>query len=227
MDAVHLVLVSFAPTFSLFEQLCGRSHNVENLVKQFSSTNVVPLYRHKSILIGNSEFVSEWDRITRMKGHTRAEKEKGGQEKESTEAVEQPTDGSSPSRNQTGVENIEQPEGRVDEITEKMREQIATLYGRDSEAVSQDPLTNVEYILEKAASMMPEQALTILTDAVKFHRDDPNFPSDTMRRIKCLIQDPDVGGTIGETPDSILELRRLSSTTTPRTRGSLRDDARR
>lgn len=108
-----------------------------------------------------------------MEGHAHAEKEPV--ETEEVKAAGQPGEGG-------------------DEVTAGMREKVASFYGRQTEDGRLAASANVAYILEKAASMTTEQAVEILKDAVEFHHDDPNFPSETMRRIKQLLQDPDTVG---------------------------------
>ncbi|KAK9357305.1 hypothetical protein V1504DRAFT_479002 [Lipomyces starkeyi] len=46
---------------------------------------------------------------------------------------------------------------------------------------------NVDFILEKVSTISTEEAVNILTDAIEYHEDGPNFPQRTMTRIQSLV----------------------------------------
>ncbi|KAK9481893.1 OPT oligopeptide transporter protein-domain-containing protein [Lipomyces starkeyi] len=46
---------------------------------------------------------------------------------------------------------------------------------------------NVDFILKKVSTISTEEAVNILTDAIEYHEDDPNFPQRTMTRIQSLV----------------------------------------
>jgi hypothetical protein len=47
-----------------------------------------------------------------------------------------------------------------------------------------------EYLLERINSMTEEEAIEIVSEAVKFHSDDWNFPSEMRERMKRLLEGP-------------------------------------
>lgn len=73
-------------------------------------------------------------------------------------------------------------------ITPEMRRKVAELYGRKAEQDEIAPRADVTAILDRIISMADEEAVEVLLEAAEFHKDDPNFPSYTMDKIRRLVQ---------------------------------------
>jgi hypothetical protein len=68
-----------------------------------------------------------------------------------------------------------------DQIPHEMMEELA-------------PNGEHEYILDKINTMSEEEALAIIQEAIKFHDDDWNFPSEMRERMKRLLEGPKLYG---------------------------------
>lgn len=75
------------------------------------------------------------------------------------------------------------------QATPQMREKLAAFYNRkEDNTAGQGPSAGITFIMDKIEKMTEEEALDILTKAIDYHSGDPNFPGDSMRRIKQLVQ---------------------------------------
>lgn len=68
-----------------------------------------------------------------------------------------------------------------DQIPHEMLEELA-------------PNGETEYILDKVNNMTEEEAIEIVQEAVQFHSDDWNFPSEMRERMKKLLEGPKAYG---------------------------------
>ncbi|CAN6675128.1 oligopeptide transporter 2 [Trichomonascus vanleenenianus] len=80
-------------------------------------------------------------------------------------------------------------------ITPEMRQRISERYGIPSGGVGNLSSTgqtvardDVEYMLQKIHEMEDQDAIQILVKTIEVHSDDPNFPSDTMAKIKVILE---------------------------------------
>jgi OPT family small oligopeptide transporter len=81
-----------------------------------------------------------------------------------------------------------------EKITPEMRSKIAAYYGQKAEENDLMPRADLQYILDRVTLMTSDEAIDILVKAIEFHSDDPNFPVETMMRIKLLVQGPKAAG---------------------------------
>jgi hypothetical protein len=73
----------------------------------------------------------------------------------------------------------------TDQIPHKMLEELA-------------PNGETEYILDKINNMSEDEAIEIIHEAVQFHADDWNFPSEMRDRMKRLLEGPKTYGEFYE-----------------------------
>lgn len=74
------------------------------------------------------------------------------------------------------------------DFSEEQRAKIAQYYGNKAKNDKIAPATDITYILDQIVSMSEDRAVEILLGAIQYHADDPNFPGETMRKIKVLVQ---------------------------------------
>ncbi|KAK9243650.1 OPT oligopeptide transporter protein-domain-containing protein [Lipomyces tetrasporus] len=82
--------------------------------------------------------------------------------------------------------------------TEKKAAVVSTVFVHDPEAIkerirsSEDMADiiaeDVDFIIEKMATMDTVEALEVLRDAMNYHGDDINFPAKTLRKIEALLR---------------------------------------
>lgn len=80
------------------------------------------------------------------------------------------------------------------DITPEMRSKVAAFYGRKAEEDHLAPSADVVYIIDKIILMTEQEAIDILVRAIEYHSSDPNFPGQTMEKIKLLVQGPKAYG---------------------------------
>lgn len=78
------------------------------------------------------------------------------------------------------------------EISDEQRAKIAQYYGNKAKNDKIAPVADITYIFDQIVLMTEERAIEILIGAIKYHQDDPNFPDETMSRIKRLVQGPKI-----------------------------------
>jgi hypothetical protein len=81
-------------------------------------------------------------------------------------------------------------EKKVDETLslDYMQLRFDETYGKDSNDGSEFFDETCEFMVSKAQAMSLEEGTEILVQAIGYHEDDPNFPVETMKRIKGLVQ---------------------------------------
>ncbi|KAH8648569.1 OPT oligopeptide transporter protein-domain-containing protein [Xylariales sp. PMI_506] len=94
-----------------------------------------------------------------------------------------PPSNADPEKTAAGV--VSSVERVGDQISHEMLEELA-------------PTGDGEYLLEKINEMSEEEAVEIIAEAVRFHADDWNFPSDMRDRMKRLLEGPKSYGAFYE-----------------------------
>lgn len=92
-----------------------------------------------------------------------------------TEKVETASEGISPADPEKAPHHVGEEENWGDQIPHEMLETLA-------------PNGEAEYILDKINNMSEEEAVDIVTESLRFHSDDWNFPSDMRERMGRLLQ---------------------------------------
>jgi hypothetical protein len=75
------------------------------------------------------------------------------------------------------------------DLTAGQRNKINVFWGRADDEDAEPSAASL-YILDKIANMTKEEALEILDNTIKGHSSDPNFPGQTMEKIKLLSKGP-------------------------------------
>lgn len=91
------------------------------------------------------------------------------------EKVETANEGISPADPEKAPHHVGEEENWGDQIPHEMLETLA-------------PNGEAEYILDKINNMSEEEAVEIVTESLRFHSDDWNFPSDMRERMSRLLQ---------------------------------------
>jgi len=92
-----------------------------------------------------------------------------------------------------------------------MRRKVADYYGCNAVDETIEASVDVQYILDRIVPMTEEEALGILRDSIRFHKDDPNFPSDTMARMRRLVLGRGASQVDSEAEDYELDLKTLAA----------------
>ncbi|KAK9483826.1 OPT oligopeptide transporter protein-domain-containing protein [Lipomyces starkeyi] len=96
---------------------------------------------------------------------------------------------------------------RVTTVTDEEKIRVAerlVAAGKDVEDVINGPAA--EFILEKLQSMTVDESLVILREAMDYHDDDLNFPTETFEKIKLLLQGQEASQMDAETYELDLKL---------------------
>ncbi|KAH9904900.1 oligopeptide transporter 2 [Xylariomycetidae sp. FL2044] len=76
-------------------------------------------------------------------------------------------------------------------MMQEQRQRVAMRYGWQAEGDrSASSSSDVEYILDRVASMGETEAVDILVDAISQHADDPNFPAGSLAHMRRLVAGP-------------------------------------
>lgn len=79
------------------------------------------------------------------------------------------------------------------DLSEEERNRITERFGVTAEEHNIAPRTDIEFVIGKIEEITEDQAVEILLEAIDYHSDDPNFPSETMSKIQLLVKGPKVG----------------------------------
>uniref|UniRef100_A0A060T5C3 ARAD1C10934p n=1 Tax=Blastobotrys adeninivorans TaxID=409370 RepID=A0A060T5C3_BLAAD len=95
------------------------------------------------------------------------------------------------------------------DLTQQQRDALMNRLAREANRNNEGiPEEDIEYLLNVIAGMTEEQAVEILTNALDYHNEDPNFPEHTRQVIERLL----AGETVGEgTKEDRVETMKLEA----------------